>query len=386
MDTSKLFDHPITRSSQISLADQIRDILCEEIHAGRWEIDEKLPSMMTIANHCGVSRMPVQQAIERLGEEGYVRGENRSGVFLSSMMPEGRIPLGTIGIALLSDPQNEKEMEFLAYEQLLLHRFIKKAEQQNYQTKVVYIAANQDWGELNQEDGIFGDEVKGIISLVPFPREAEGELAEDRIPLVFWCEPDHRCAPCITSDYEAAFYRLTVRAIREGGKSRIAILPCPILTPYVHDCFLRGYRKAVADCSVESLKIDRGGDIGLRDTSGILKLLEEIPVDTTIACMSLHRAEQVVGALAAAGRRVPEDIGVVGTNPPDEGMSNGQKLTGVGFSWDREIDMVIKLLREQMIHRRWNTSTLMITPYIANGDTLPLRPACRRLDCAGNQP
>ena len=60
MEISKLFEHPITRSSQISLADQSHDILCEEIHAGRWKVGEKLPSMMVIANQCGVSRMPVE--------------------------------------------------------------------------------------------------------------------------------------------------------------------------------------------------------------------------------------------------------------------------------------------------------------------------------------
>ncbi len=60
MEISKLFEHPITRSNQISLTDQIHDILCEEIHAGRWRAGEKLPSMAVIANQCGVSRMPVE--------------------------------------------------------------------------------------------------------------------------------------------------------------------------------------------------------------------------------------------------------------------------------------------------------------------------------------
>ena len=35
------------------------------------------------------SRMPVQQAIERLGAEGYVRQENRSGIFLGSTALRG---------------------------------------------------------------------------------------------------------------------------------------------------------------------------------------------------------------------------------------------------------------------------------------------------------
>ena len=42
MKISKLFEHPVTRSSQISLADQIHDILCEEIHNGRWQVDAQM--------------------------------------------------------------------------------------------------------------------------------------------------------------------------------------------------------------------------------------------------------------------------------------------------------------------------------------------------------
>jgi len=109
MKISTLFGHPISRSIQISLADQIHDILCEEIHAGRWRAGEKLPSMMEIAKQCGVSRMPVQNAIEQLGKEGYVRQENRSGIFVASQMPEGREPLGTIGVVVLADPQTDRE-------------------------------------------------------------------------------------------------------------------------------------------------------------------------------------------------------------------------------------------------------------------------------------
>jgi len=371
METSKLFEHPITRSGLISLSDQIHDILCEEIYAGRWKVGEKLPSMVTIAEQCGVSRMPVQQAIDRLGKEGYLLQKKRSGVFLASKMPEGREPVGTIGLILRSDPQDEKEVEFLAYEQLLVHRFIKKAEQLNYQTKVVYVGANQKLNELNQKGGTFGDEVVGILSFITFPRATERTLAADRIPLVFWCEPDHRCAPCISGDYEAAFYRLTLRVVREGHR-QIAIIPCPGLKPYVRNCYLRGYRRALSDSGLEPKEslMDKACAVSRRDTAGLLTLLNEIPDETALVCMSLARVEQVINGLTVSGRRIPEDISVVGSNPPEEGLFNGQHLSGVRFSAEDEIDTCIQLLREQMIYRNWKIDTLMITPYMVEGDTL----------------
>jgi len=371
MDTPKLLGHPITRSSQISLADQIHDILCEEIHAGRWKIGEKLPSMMILADQCGVSRMPVQQAIERLGEEGYVRQENRSGIFLASMMPEGREPLGTIGIVLLSDPTNEREMEFLAYEQVLVHRFIKQAELRNYQTKVVYANSTENWSELTRRGGRFGDSVKGIISLVSFPRTEAEVLPEDRLPLVFWCEPDHRSSPCITSDYEAAFYRLTTRTLQEGHR-HIAIVPCPILTPYVRDCFLRGYRRALTEAGLAPLDslMSSAENISLRNTADLLPLLTATPGATAFICMSLHRAEQVISALTIAGRRIPDDVSVLGTNPPPQPLSTGHRLTGAGFSSDNEIELCIQMLREQMLDQKWRCSTLLVAPFLVEGDTL----------------
>lgn len=326
---------------------------------------------MTMADQCRVSRMPVQQAIERLGEQGYVRQENRSGVYLASLMPEGREPLGTIGIVLLSDPKNEREMEFLAYEQLLVHRFIRQAEQRNYQTKVIYTNSKENWNELPRRSSRFGDEVRGIISLIPFPRAEAEVLAGDCLPLVFWCELDHRCSPCITSDYEAAFYRLTRRTLQEGHR-RIAIVPCPILTPYVRECFLRGYRRALADAGhppLDSL-IASAEKIGLRDTAGLLPLLAAQHEATAFLCMSLHRAEQVISALMIAGRRVPDDVSVLGTNPPPQPLSTGHQLTGVGFSSENEIELCIEMLREQMLDKKWRCSTLMVAPFLVEGGTL----------------
>jgi DNA-binding LacI/PurR family transcriptional regulator len=327
--------------------------------------------MMTLADQCGVSRMPVQQAIERLGEEGYVRQENRSGVYLASMMPEGREPLGTIGIVLLSDPRDEREMEFLAYEQVLVHRFIRQAEQRNYQTKVIYTNSTDNWGELTRRSTRFGDAVKGIISLIPFPRAEAEVLSGECLPLVFWCEPDHRCSPCVTSDYEAAFYRLTARTLQEGHR-RIAIVPCPILTPYVHECFLRGYRRALADAGLPPVDdlITSAEKISLRDTAGLLPLVTAHQRTTAFVCMSLHRAEQVISTLTIADRRVPDDASVLGTNPPSQPLPTGHKLTGVGFSSDNEIELCIEMLREQMLNKKWRCSTLMVAPFLVEGDTV----------------
>ncbi|VGO17719.1 Catabolite control protein A [Pontiella desulfatans] len=373
MNITRLYGHPVTRESgHLPLADQIYDILREEIHAGRWKVDEKMPSMMTIAGECQVSRMPVQQAVERLGAEGYLRQENRSGVYLASMAPEGRSPIGTIGILLLADSENERELDFLAFEQKLVHAFMKEAADVNYQTKVVYVSAKDNHEDLNKAGYLFDEKVKGIISLFPFHRPLQSTLAPDRIPLVFWCEPDHRCAPCIASDYEAAFYHLTNKVIGEGHQ-HISLVPCPILTPHVKDCYIRGYRAAIREAGLEPHEnlLDALSQTSLRDTAGLTKALEKTNGTTCFLSMSLARSEQLISALQLLKRDVPKDISVVSANPTsDYSMPNGKMLSGIGFSPEHEIGLCIQFLRQQMIDRRWKLSTMLAAPFFVEGETL----------------
>ena len=370
MYNAKLLGHPIVRSSQVLLADQIHAILREEIHAGRWEIGEKLPSMMTMANQCFVSRMPVQQAIERLGAEGYVRQENRSGIYLESMTPKGQ-PLGTMGIVLHSNPKNERELEHLGYEQMLVHRFMKFAADRNYQTRVVYAAEDQNWSELNRVGVVFDKNVKGIVSLVPFARGDIEGLDEDRIPLVFWCEPDHRSAPCVASDYEMAFYQLTCDLI-EQGHQQISLFAWPGYTSELNRTFFRGYRRAMEESglSVREDQYHQTLEIGKRDTFACQSFIKEQSDITAYACICHERGDQVTQALTSLGVLIPEQISVACASPDQSALSVGLKMSGVGFSPEREIEMCFDLLRQQNLNREWNIGTVLLSPFSIKGETI----------------
>ncbi|MGB0413075.1 MAG: GntR family transcriptional regulator [Coraliomargarita sp.] len=370
MDTPKLLGHPITRSSQINLADQIHDILCEEIHAGRWEIGEKLPSMMTLANQAQCSRMPVQQAIEQLGREGYVRQENRSGIYLKSTAPQGQ-PLGVMGIVLKANPKTEREMEHLGYQQMLVHRFMKFAAEHNYQTRVYYAPDDQDWKELNRVGVVFDQSVKGIVSLVPFARGDIAGLSADRIPLVFWCEPDHYSAPCVASDYEMAFYQMTNDLIRAGHKE-IAPFAWPGYSPELNRTFFRGYRRAMdhsglrvrEDLYLQSL------EVGKRDAFACQSFVREHEDITAYACMCTERGEQVVQSLASLGISIPQQVSVACASPDQSALPLGLKMSGVGYSPEREIEMCYDLLRQQNLTREWSIGTVLLSPFEVKGETI----------------
>jgi len=371
MEISKLFEHPITRSRQISLADQIHDILCEEIHAGRWKIGEKLPSMMEIAKQCGVSRMPAQQAIEQLGREGYVRQENRSGIFLASQMPEGSEPLGTIGVVVLADPQTDREADHLAYEQLLVHRIMGEAPKRNYRIRVYYANAQEDWGNINRVGRVFDRDIKGIISLVPFNHMTTEQLTNDRIPLVFLGEPNPCCAPCVASDYEMALYQLTSKVIAQGH-TRIAPIAYPTVSEMLTQTYFRGYRKAMAAHGLpcDESCFEESKTVGTQDTVGLREVLLHHGDITAFLCLHTERLIQTVNTLTLMGVSVPDEVSVVGTNPPREPLPNGQVVGGVTYSWENEIDTCFQLLREQRLSRKPTIATILVNPVLIDGDTL----------------
>ena len=374
MDISKLFEHPITRSSQISLSDQIHDILCEEIHAGRWKVGEKLPSMMVIANQCGVSRMPVQQAIEQLGAEGYVRQENRSGIFLASTNPEGSDPLGTIGVVVLADPQTAREADHLAFEQLMVHRIMGEAGKRNYQVQVYYANAQEEWDSIDRVGQVFGRDIKGIISLVPFERTVEALPTKNRIPLVFLCEPDPRCAPCVASDYETALYQLTCRLIAHGHTC-IAPLAYPTVTRTLTHNYMRGYRRAMESNGLPCQEgcFEESRAIGANDTVGLKEVLLHHPDVTAIICLHTERLVQTINTLTLMEISVPDDVSVVGTNPPTEPLANGQRVGGLVYSPESEINMCFELLRDQRLSRKKTIGTVLMSHTLVDGDTLAKR-------------
>ena len=379
MDVPKLLGHPIVRSSQIVLADQIHDILREEIHAGRWAIGEKLPSMMTMANQCKVSRMPVQQAIDQLGTEGYVRQENRSGIFLESITPRGQ-PLGVMGIVLHSNPKDERELEHLGFEQMLVHRFVKFAADRNYEARVVYVDADDDLSELNRVGGVFDHNVKGIVSLVPFTRGDTVRLGDDRIPLVFWCEPDHRCAPCVASDYEMAFYQLTCDLIGRGHQ-QIAPFAWSGYSLELNRTFFRGYRRAMEESglSVREDLYNQTLEVGKRDTLACQSFLKEQPDITAYACLCNERGYQVAQSLASIDVQVPDQVSISSASASAElPLCLGLKMSGVGYSPKKEIEMCFELLRQQNLSREWSIGTVLLAPFLVKGETVAAPRLLRR--------
>lgn len=75
---------PLTQDSPLPLYHQLKDQLREAIRVGAFEQDEPLPKELDIAQHLGVSRSVVRQAILQLVSEGILKRVPGKGTFVDA--------------------------------------------------------------------------------------------------------------------------------------------------------------------------------------------------------------------------------------------------------------------------------------------------------------
>src|ERR687895_1118525 len=73
----------IDRRSPIPFYFQLTELLTREIEAGRWAVDDRLPSEPAICEGFGVSRTTVRQALAALESAGLIRREKGRGTFVA---------------------------------------------------------------------------------------------------------------------------------------------------------------------------------------------------------------------------------------------------------------------------------------------------------------
>jgi len=74
----------IDKETPIPYHYQLRELLRGEIVAGRWAVDERLPSERELCEAFGLSRTTVREAIDALVNEGLLRREKARGTFVAA--------------------------------------------------------------------------------------------------------------------------------------------------------------------------------------------------------------------------------------------------------------------------------------------------------------
>ncbi len=107
--------------------------------------------------------------------------------------------------------------------------------------------------------------------------------------------------------------RSAVAHLLESGRRTIATITGP-LDMYVAQCRLRGYREALAQAGLEALPswVAEGDFTEESGRRAMERLIERHPEIDGVLAASDTTAAGALQALRAAGRRVPEDVAVIG--------------------------------------------------------------------------
>ncbi len=370
-----LYGRPVSPSRRLSLTDQIYDIIREEIASGRWRLGDRLPSISSLAEESGISGWPVQQAFERLREEGILAQRKGSGTYLASLLPRGHSPRGAIGV--VAPRQGASSPEF---NQWRLHEILSAAADRSYLAEVRYFDANEDPGIIAKIGGLFSSQVQGLISLMPFDHYPGPELPPDHLPLVFLEEQDLKATPAVNFDLRHGAYMITRRLLELGHRE---IAPCfgPETRHMrrVADLLLEGHSLAMREAGlrVDKEAVGQSMDIAMGDLAGLNRFLDEHSASTALLGVSPARAREIIGLGAMRGVRTPRDLSLVSfTLRTAELLYPELGLSGVGYDFEHALRMCFEMLLEQMETRRIPVTALTLRGHLVEGKTLgPPRPA-----------
>jgi DNA-binding LacI/PurR family transcriptional regulator len=364
-----LFGRPVFISDpDLTLTDQIYEILCEEIRSGHWQVGERLPSVIALSNQTGLGRTPIQQAFERLGEAGYVRQEQRSGTFLECQFPDGEKSLGAIGVALhLSEEEGNLITD--AYSHFRLAHLLKAIAERGYVPEVHYLRSQEEWNNVDSVGKVFGEHVEGIVALHPCDHESVPNLRPGKLPFVYLGSVSRRCQPVVAGDTSKGFYDATAKLIALDHRN-IACFMDPSESREENAVRMEAHEAAMFEAglavmrqaAIDSYKVNSDDLFALRHW------LDTYAAATALICMRGSANVPLVNVARLIGRAVPENLSLIG-----HGEHPGRPdlpVTRVDYDYASLLSACLDLLTEQMRTRRVTVSRLLIRAYIREGATV----------------
>ncbi|MDG4856611.1 LacI family DNA-binding transcriptional regulator [Streptomyces sp. T-3] len=143
--------------------------------------------------------------------------------------------------------------------------------------------------------------------------------------------------------------RSAVTHLVERGRRAIATITGP-LDMYVNQCRLRGYQEALmlAGLTGEQTRVAEGDFTAEGGRHAMTELLERHPETDGVLAASDTTAAGALEALRAAGRRVPEDVAVIGFDDFSLAQQTQPRLTTVRQPLEEIGRAMVRLLLEEM--------------------------------------
>jgi DNA-binding LacI/PurR family transcriptional regulator len=303
-------------NSSKPLYSQISEMIRERIIKNELPVGEKLPPQRKLCQTFGVSNDTMQEAINKLAEEGYVSGRTRHGTVVISSEPRPGLGLSRKnGICLVVCSKTGAWT--YDFNNVMLQMVIKSV-QEKVKEKGAYLVStilNEDEDEVSI--GGKEREIAGLIVTGAKTPHHMNVVRKLKIPFVligdmFNQSKTHEDFDLIANnDFEGAY--LAAKHLAALGHKRIAYCHEPIDYPWDTDK-LAGYKKALEEAGIAfdeklMIKFDK------MDSETAYKAMTEfldkqIPF-TGLISSGINTIHGIIQALQDKKLRIPEDISLV---------------------------------------------------------------------------
>ncbi|MEI6421119.1 MAG: GntR family transcriptional regulator [Lentisphaerota bacterium] len=359
-----LYGKSLKKDDDNSLTEQTYRILRREILRGRWSEGERMPSFNDLFSTTRLSRYPLDNALNRLEEEKFIKKIRKKGVFLISMRPEGVI-LGKIGIIVdrySAGTENSNLTRavtngFGFWYIPTLQRYI---EELGFSTEILPL----------DRQGIPAEEFDGIISFAPI-KETRKLGLNGNMPIIFLGVEDVLSSPCVTGNPNRAIYELTNLLIK-AGHSDIAVFAGDIRNSFFLDITRDGFQMALADAGLKPPATDffSSDKIKTSDMLGIKSFLDENKNATAVLTLNVSSSHKIVEYADLVGIRIPENLSLVSLQVGKLRGKETDGITGAGYDWNAIMGTCTDILLDKLKLDVSKLSRIQYNPVIMEGLTV----------------
>lgn len=323
---------------------QFYEFLKNEIINGEYKPGEKFPSIRSLSEKYGISKITVNSVISNLVNEGLLYVEQGKGTFVARRKNFVTGKKRIIGVMLL-DFSLENNVEALMFNR------IQKELKDNY-FLVPYNSFNESSNFYKGLKGFMELEVDGMILVPPTPEDYDEEIIKrilnKNIPAVLI----NRNISSIKSDFlyvdfaESVYYG--TRAMLDRGKEKVALILNN--SPSVDRRIYEGYERAHLE---RDMKVDRNR---VKNWPCEIEISEQELEEFIRSIDGLIGSDYIIYKLRKAidnvGKRIPEDISIIGINDTIYSRFMTPPLTAISYPSEKVGAEALKLLMDQVENGR----------------------------------
>ena len=292
----------------------IRESIRKDIEAGKYGVGVRLPSDGQLGTRFDVSRLTVIRALRDLEQEGLVQRRAGSGTYVRGGPVGARMRVFGLLMPDVSDGEVFQPISqgIVRAGETLHHRLLWGNAPDSWSDKEHQAEELCRYFIERKVDGVFFSPVELTSNQEDVNRRMVDSLAAMRIPIVL-VDRDYLPYPArsehdlVGIDNHRAGYRITRHLLAHGAR-RVAFAFRPGSAATV-DARKAGYREAMRQAGLEAVDFATDGCDG-----GAVKVLWKELRPDGLVCANDLTAARLMQNLLRLGRRVPEDVRMVGIN------------------------------------------------------------------------